>query len=94
MILFNTLYTIPGTEEKTKKSGKRTSKGMSEEMTGKEAWELIRNHISPMLHEEFNNKRMSQAFITTYIALKEFDERNKQNAKLDVRNASDQRQAK
>lgn len=67
---------------------------MSKEMTGKEAWSLIKDHISPMQHEEFNNKRMSQAFITTYIALKEFDERNKQNAKLDVRNASDQRQPK
>lgn len=67
---------------------------MSKEMTGKEAWSLIKGHISPMQHEEFNNKRMSQAFITTYIALKEFDERNKQNAKLDVGNASDQRQPK
>ena len=51
---------------------------MSKEMTGKEAWSLIKDHISPMQHEEFNNKRMSQAFITTYIALKEFDERNRQ----------------
>lgn len=50
---------------------------MSKEMSGKEAWSLIKDHISPMQHEEFNNKRMSQAFITTYIALKEFDERNK-----------------
>lgn len=67
---------------------------MSKEMTGKEARSLIKDHISPMQHEEFNNKRMSQAFITTYIALKEFDERNRQNAKLDVGNASDQRQPK
>ena len=67
---------------------------MSKEMTGKEAWSLIKDHISPMQHEEVNNKRMSQAFITTYIALKEFDERNRQNAKLDVGNASDQRQPK
>ena len=44
-------------------------------MTGKEAWNLISPYINPMEHEEFNNKELSEAFITIYIALKEYDER-------------------
>lgn len=44
-------------------------------MTGKEAWDLISPYINPMNHQEFNNKEMSEAFITIYIALKEMDSR-------------------
>ena len=41
-------------------------------MTGMEAWNLIAPIISPMEHQEFNNKDMCEAFITCYIALKEY----------------------
>lgn len=42
-------------------------------MTGMEVWNLIAPIISPMEHPEFNNKEMAEAFITCYIALKQFD---------------------
>ena len=41
-------------------------------MTGLQAWELIAPIISPLEHAEFNNKEMAEAFLTCYMALKEF----------------------
>ncbi len=48
-------------------------------MTGMEAFDLFRSHISPMEHEEFNTKEYSEAFILLYIAAKEMDMREKLN---------------
>lgn len=42
-------------------------------MEGKEAWELISPLISPMAHNALNNKEFGEAYIRTYIALKETD---------------------
>lgn len=47
-------------------------------MSGKEAWDLISPYINPMEHQEFNNKEMSEAYITIYIACKELDERDEE----------------
>ncbi len=42
-------------------------------MTGKDAWNLISPMISPMAHDAMNNKEFGEAYVRTYIALKEND---------------------
>ena len=49
----------------------------SEEMSGMEAWELISPMINPMVHESMNNRKMGEAYVMTYIALKELDKRER-----------------
>lgn len=48
---------------------------MRKAMTGKEAWALISPMISPMSNGAMNNSVIGEAYVTVFIALKEFDER-------------------
>jgi hypothetical protein len=43
-------------------------------VTGKDAWILISPLISPMAHDAMNNKEFGEAYVRTYIALKENDD--------------------
>lgn len=48
-------------------------------MTGKEAWNYIRDKIDPMKHHEYNNAEMAEAFCLCYIAFKEYDINHRKN---------------
>lgn len=48
-------------------------------MTGKEAWNLIQPYIDPMVHSEFNNAEMAEAFCMVYIALKEYEKNHSED---------------